>query len=39
MAAAILGACIVGYDPPKKDEPAEERGAQTAETTDTSTTA
>lgn len=25
MAASILGACIVGYDPPKKDLPASER--------------
>jgi hypothetical protein len=24
-AASILGACIVGYDPPKKDPPANER--------------
>lgn len=24
LAASILGACIVGYDPPKKDEPAAE---------------
>lgn len=40
MAAAILGACIIGYDPPKKDEPPVE-GA-TGETTterDASTTA
>jgi hypothetical protein len=35
MAAAILAAVIVGYDPPKKDEPAPERAP---ETTDTSTT-
>lgn len=34
-AVSILGACIVGYDPPKKDQPADERAA---ETTDTSTT-
>jgi hypothetical protein len=33
---SILGACILGYDPPKKDEPAPERAT---ETTDTSTTA
>lgn len=26
-AAAILGACIVGYDPPKKELPADERAA------------
>jgi hypothetical protein len=35
LAGAILGACIVGYDPPKKGEPAQERAA---ETTDTSIT-
>jgi hypothetical protein len=34
LAAAVLGACVVGYDPPKKDEPAEERAPQTAEKTD-----
>jgi hypothetical protein len=35
MAASILGAVIVGYDPPKKDQPAQERAA---EKTGTSTT-
>jgi hypothetical protein len=35
LAGAVLGAVIVGYDPPKKAEPAQERAA---ETTDTSTT-
>jgi hypothetical protein len=25
LAASVLAACIVGYDPPKKDEPAAER--------------
>lgn len=25
IAAAILGAVVMGYDPPKKDEPAQER--------------
>lgn len=25
IAASILGACIVGYDPPKKDQPAKAR--------------
>lgn len=29
MAASILGAVIVGYDPPKKDEPADEPATQT----------
>jgi hypothetical protein len=30
VAASILGAVIVGYDPPKKDEPAKERAKETA---------
>ncbi len=30
MAASILGATIVGYDPPKKGEPADERATGTA---------
>lgn len=30
LAAAILGACIVGYDPPKKDGPDEEPAKETA---------
>lgn len=32
LAASILGAVIVGYDPPKKDEPAEERAEPTTKT-------
>jgi hypothetical protein len=35
-AASVLGACIIGYDPPKKDMPANER-AQAA-VTEASTT-
>jgi hypothetical protein len=27
IAVAVLGACIVGYDPPKKDPPASERAS------------
>lgn len=27
IAASVLGACIVGYDPPKKDRPADERAS------------
>lgn len=34
MAASILGACIVGYDPPKKDGPAGERAAEPPKTTE-----
>lgn len=30
MAASILGACISGYDPPKKDEPGQEPGGAPA---------
>lgn len=30
MAASILGACIVGYDPPKKAEPAQARAPRKA---------
>lgn len=35
LAASILSACVVGYDPPKKDEPAQERakGQATAHST------
>lgn len=36
MAASVLGACVVGYDPPKKDLPASERAQPTA--TEASTT-
>jgi hypothetical protein len=36
-AVSILGACIQGYDPPKKDPPPSE-GAEQNETTATSTT-
>lgn len=28
LAAAILGACVMGYDPPKKAGPAEERATE-----------
>lgn len=35
MAASILGACIIGYDPPKKDEPAAERATETTEASTT----
>lgn len=40
LAASVLGAVIVGYDPPKKDEPAEERAPETPTTkaTEPSTT-
>jgi len=38
MAASILGAVVVGYDPPKKDEPGEDRATETVETTDISIT-
>lgn len=39
MAAAVLGACILGFEPPKKDQPGEDRAPETDnETTDTSTT-
>jgi len=36
LAVSVLVACIVGYDPPKKDEPAEERAPEMAkeQTTD-----
>jgi hypothetical protein len=38
-AVSILGACIMGYDPPKKDLPPGEGEPQPgSETTDTSTT-
>jgi hypothetical protein len=30
MAASILGACIVGYDPPKKDQPGGDPASETA---------
>lgn len=30
LAASILGAVIVGYEPPKKDEPADGRATETA---------
>lgn len=33
MAASILGACVVGYTPPKKDPPAEERATETGPST------
>lgn len=33
IAASILGAVIVGYDPPKKDEPASERAETAASNT------
>jgi hypothetical protein len=36
FAVSVLAACVVGYDPPKKDGPAQERAT---ETTATSTTA
>jgi hypothetical protein len=29
MAVSILGACVMGYDPPKKDLPAEARATET----------
>lgn len=32
LAFSILAAVIVGYDPPKKDEPAEERATETEAT-------
>lgn len=35
IAVSVLGACLMGYDPPKKDGPAQERAT---EQTDTSTT-
>jgi len=35
IAVSVLAACVMGYDPPKKDVPAQERAA---EPTDTSTT-
>lgn len=40
LAASILGACVVGYDPPKKDEPAAARApAKKAKKKASSTTA
>lgn len=30
IAASVLGACIVGYDPPKKAPPADARATETA---------
>lgn len=30
LAASILGACVMGYDPPKKDAPAPERAKEQA---------
>lgn len=30
LAASILGACVVGYDPPKKAKPAPKRAKKTA---------
>jgi hypothetical protein len=38
LAVSILGVCIMGYDPPKKDEPAEQRAEEQVEATDSSTT-
>lgn len=29
IAAMVLGACVLGYDPPKKDEPAKARATRT----------
>jgi hypothetical protein len=38
-AVSVLGACVMGYDPPKKDLPPNEGAPQPgSETTDTSTT-
>lgn len=34
LAAGILGACVVGYDPPKKGGPASERAATATPTDD-----
>jgi hypothetical protein len=33
LAAAILGACVIGFDPPKKGEPDEEPAPETETTT------
>lgn len=38
IAATVLGVCIKGYDPPKKDEPAAERATTTADAKAGSTT-
>lgn len=33
LAGTILGVCILGYDPPKKDQPAKERATKKAAST------